>query len=123
MSSRPNLALARFPSFGQNRTVRTAIILAAGRGKPLGQVTEREPKCFLRVGPLTLLEHQLQALARSGASSAVVVTRYRTAVPVEDLRRPREEVWPTIEGRHRSAAPAGVSAAVAAGNPSGVPCN
>lgn len=56
----------------------TAIILAAGRGHRLGALTEREPKCFLRVGPLTLLEHQLEALRRFGVSPAVVVAGYRS---------------------------------------------
>lgn len=58
----------------------TAIILAAGRGYRLGALTEREPKCFLRVGPLTLLERQMEALARFGVSPAVVVTGYRSEV-------------------------------------------
>ena len=58
----------------------TAIILAAGRGYRLGALTEREPKCFLRVGPLTLLEHQLEALARFDVSPVVVVAGYRSEV-------------------------------------------
>ena len=58
----------------------TAIILAAGRGYRLGALTEREPKCFLRVGPLTLLEHQMEALARFGVSPVVVVTGYHSEV-------------------------------------------
>lgn len=65
---------------GQNHTVPTAIILAAGRGNRLGALTEREPKCFLRVGPLTLLEHQLEALARFEVSPVVVVAGYRSEV-------------------------------------------
>jgi len=60
--------------------VPTAIILAAGRGYRLGALTEREPKCFLRVGPLTLLEHQLEALARFEVSPVVVVAGYRREV-------------------------------------------
>lgn len=62
----------------QNRTVPTAIILAAGRGNRLGALTEREPKCFLPVGPQTLLEHQLEALARFGVSPVVVVAGYHS---------------------------------------------
>lgn len=58
--------------------MRTAIILAAGRGKRLGQLTEQEPKCFLRVGPRSLLEHQWQSLARCGASPVVVVAGYHS---------------------------------------------
>jgi len=53
-----------------------AIILAAGRGYRLGPLTERQPKCFLPVGPLTLLEHQLEALANHGVKPVVVVVGY-----------------------------------------------
>ena len=42
---------------------------------------------------------------------------------LEDLRRAREEIWPAIEARRRQSEPAGVSAAVAASNPSPLPCN
>jgi choline kinase len=61
----------------QNRPVPPAIILAAGRGYRLGSLTEREPKCFLPVGPMTLLEHQLEALAGAGMQPVVVVVGYR----------------------------------------------
>lgn len=53
-----------------------AIILAAGRGRRLGKLTEHEPKCFLSVGPQTLLEHQLDALASHGVKDVVVVVGY-----------------------------------------------
>jgi choline kinase len=54
----------------------TAIILAAGRGHRLGKLTKHEPKCFLSVGPQTLLEHQLDALAGHGVKDVVVVVGY-----------------------------------------------
>lgn len=68
------------PALRQNRSVVPAIILAAGRGKRLGALTEREPKCFLRVGPLTLLEHQLEALRLHGVAPVVVVVGYHREV-------------------------------------------
>lgn len=61
----------------QNHRVLTAIILAAGRGNRLGALTEREPKCLLTVGPRTLLEHQLAALASHGITQVVVVAGHR----------------------------------------------
>ncbi len=61
----------------QNRAVLTAIILAAGRGNRLGALTEREPKCLLTVGPRTLLEHQLAALASQGITQVVVVAGHQ----------------------------------------------
>jgi L-glutamine-phosphate cytidylyltransferase len=39
-----------------------AIILAAGIGKRLGDVTEGLPKCFLNVGGMSILDRQLEAL-------------------------------------------------------------
>ena len=39
-----------------------AIILAAGIGKRLGDLTEGLPKCFLKIGGKTILERQLEAL-------------------------------------------------------------
>jgi choline kinase len=60
-----------------------AIILAAGRGRRLGELTDERPKCLLRVGPMSLLEHQLEALAERGVGPVVVVTGYH-AETVED---------------------------------------
>ncbi len=53
-----------------------AIILAAGRGRRLGALTRTRPKCLLRVGSRTLLEHQLAALARHGIARAAIVIGY-----------------------------------------------
>lgn len=49
-----------------------AILLAAGEGSRLGRV----PKCLLRVCDQTLLERQIAALLKAGASNIVVVTGY-----------------------------------------------
>jgi len=53
-----------------------AIILAAGRGRRLGALTRTRPKCLLRVGARTLLEHQLAALAQHGIARVAVVIGY-----------------------------------------------
>lgn len=50
-----------------------AIILAAGRGRRLGALTRSQPKCLLRVGPRTLLEHQLAALRQVGVERVAAV--------------------------------------------------
>ncbi|MFQ5927621.1 MAG: NTP transferase domain-containing protein [Terriglobia bacterium] len=50
-----------------------AIILAAGKGRRLGALTRTRPKCLLRVGARTLLEHQLAALAQVGIERVAVV--------------------------------------------------
>lgn len=53
-----------------------AIILAAGRGRRLGTLTDERPKCLLPVGPRTLIEHQLEALRFQGVEPVVVVAGY-----------------------------------------------
>ncbi len=54
-----------------------AVILSAGRGSRLLPLTELMPKCLVPVGGRAILDHQLEALARAGAMSAVVVAGYR----------------------------------------------
>ncbi len=53
-----------------------AIILAAGRGGRLGPLTAERPKCLLRVGTSSLLDHQLDALRGQGLESVMVVAGY-----------------------------------------------
>lgn len=60
-----------------------AVILAAGRGSRLRQLTDGTPKCLVEVGGRTLLEHQLTALEHLGVEDVTIVTGYRGA----DVRR------------------------------------
>src|SRR5262245_18379213 len=60
-----------------------AVILAAGRGGRLSDVTGALPKCLARVGPATLLEHQIAALRDADIADITVVAGYRIA----DVRR------------------------------------
>ena len=54
-----------------------AIVLSAGQGRRLLPLTSDLPKCLLSLdGERTVLQVQLQALARCGISEAVVVTGY-----------------------------------------------
>jgi choline kinase len=54
-----------------------AIILAAGQGSRLGHLTDDRPKCLIEFGGRSLLDRQLDALARNGIDEAVVVTGFR----------------------------------------------
>lgn len=49
-----------------------AMILAAGRGERMRPLSDRTPKPLLRAGGKSLIEHQLDALARAGVKSVVV---------------------------------------------------
>jgi L-glutamine-phosphate cytidylyltransferase len=67
-----------------------AIILAAGVGSRLRDVHEG-PKCLLRIGGKTILEHQIGMLRRVGVRDIVIVTGYQNerveeVVKSEDVR-------------------------------------
>ncbi|HVM37123.1 MAG TPA: phosphocholine cytidylyltransferase family protein [Sphingomicrobium sp.] len=54
-----------------------AIILSAGQGSRLGQLTHDRPKCLIDFAGRTLLDRQLDTLAANGIDEAVVVTGFR----------------------------------------------
>lgn len=56
-----------------------AVILAAGRGRRLREVTGDEPKCLARIGKRTLLERQTRSLRRCGIDTIAVVAGYHCA--------------------------------------------
>jgi histidinol-phosphate/aromatic aminotransferase/cobyric acid decarboxylase-like protein/choline kinase len=51
-----------------------AIILAAGTGKRLGELTKNSTKCMVKVDGKRLIEYALDALAAQGIRKAVIVT-------------------------------------------------
>ncbi|HET7582381.1 MAG TPA: phosphocholine cytidylyltransferase family protein [Candidatus Limnocylindria bacterium] len=54
-----------------------ALIMAAGRGSRLGDLTDDTPKSLIDLGGITPLELQLEVLIARGVSRAVLVTGYR----------------------------------------------
>jgi choline kinase len=54
----------------------TAVILSAGQGRRLLPLTATLPKCLLTIHQRTLLEWQLDALARCGIRRATIVTGF-----------------------------------------------
>ena len=54
-----------------------AIILAAGRGSRMGDLTDEHPKCLTQFAGRTLLEWQLSALRAAGIQDIAVVRGYR----------------------------------------------
>ncbi len=54
-----------------------AIIVAAGRGRRLGQSTDEIPKCMVKVGGRPILHWQLDALEAAGVGDVVIVRGYR----------------------------------------------
>jgi len=59
-------------------SVTKAIILAAGVGSRLRPLTDDLPKCLLEVGGLTLIDRQVQTLARCGVTDVIAVVGYRS---------------------------------------------
>ena len=57
--------------------VTQAVILAAGRGSRLGDLTEAKPKCLTELAGRTLLAWQLDALRAAGIADIAIVTGYR----------------------------------------------
>ena len=53
-----------------------AIILAAGRGSRMGELTERKPKCLTMLAGKSLLEWQIKALTSGGVTEIGIVTGY-----------------------------------------------
>lgn len=54
-----------------------AIILAAGRGSRMKDLTDERPKCLLKLRGKALLDCQLEALRRAGITEIAIVTGYK----------------------------------------------
>lgn len=54
-----------------------ALILAAGKGIRLYPLTKDLPKCLLKVGNKTILEHLLENFSNAGIKEAVIVVGYK----------------------------------------------
>lgn len=54
-----------------------AIILAAGRGSRMGNLTDELPKCLVKLRGLSLLDRQLKSLREAGIQDISIVTGYR----------------------------------------------
>ena len=43
-----------------------AVILAAGKGTRMGEITVHKPKCLLEIAGKSIIEHQIDLLEREG---------------------------------------------------------
>jgi choline kinase len=57
--------------------IRTAVILAAGRGARLRRLTDQRPKCLLEIAGTSILERMLDQLQASGIENVILVVGYR----------------------------------------------
>ena len=65
-------------------TIRTAMILAAGRGERMGQLTKNTPKPLLNFKGKTLLERHLENLSDAGFVDVVINISYLSS-QIEDF--------------------------------------
>ena len=54
-----------------------AIILAAGRGSRMNNISLEKPKCLVEIFGQTLLNFQLSAMRKSGIDDIAIVTGYK----------------------------------------------
>ena len=54
-----------------------AIIIAAGLGSRLGNLTNDKPKCLLEVAGKSLLQHQIDTLKSCGITNISVIKGYK----------------------------------------------
>jgi choline kinase len=73
-----------------------AIILAAGRGSRLGDLTKDRPKCLLEFGGRPLIDWQLSALAAHGVTDVVVIVGFGAKRVAHYLG----EHWPSVRLLH-----------------------
>lgn len=73
-----------------------AIILAAGRGSRLGDVTKDRPKCLLEFAGRPLIDWQLSALAANGVTDVVVIVGFGAKRVAHYLG----EHWPSVRLLH-----------------------
>lgn len=71
----------------------SAIILAAGRGSRMGDLTAKQPKCFARLHGARLLDWQLAALRGAGLERIAIVRGYRRECFAEPLHYFENERW------------------------------
>ena len=60
------------------------IVIAAGMGNRMGELTRDKPKCLLKLGDKTLLELSVEGLKHAGCREIYVITGYKAKI-VESL--------------------------------------
>ena len=53
------------------------IILAAGRGSRMGDMTDQKPKCLIELNGQSLIDHQLNAFKDAGIEDIALITGYK----------------------------------------------
>jgi len=54
--------------------------MAAGKGSRISSITDGMPKCFLELGGIKLIDHQINTLRKHGIENIVIVTGYQANI-------------------------------------------
>ena len=68
-----------------------SVILAAGMAKRLRPLTDKCPKCLLKIGERSLLWRSLDAMSQAGIRDFVIVTGYKAEMIHEEVERWKNE--------------------------------
>jgi choline kinase len=63
-----------------------SVILAAGIGSRLGEITSNKPKCLIEIAGKSIIEHQIDLLEREGITDIIVVVGYHAQMVREKLK-------------------------------------
>lgn len=74
-----------------------AIILAGGFGTRLKNLTKDTPKPLIKIGGKTILEHQLDLLAKYGFKDVILSLHHFPEKIIEHIKRRTERITPIIE--------------------------
>jgi HAD superfamily hydrolase (TIGR01450 family) len=74
-----------------------AIILSAGIGSRLAPITHTTPKCLVPVYDKTILDHQIQAMQKSGITEFVIVLGYKREMVKKHLKKYKDITIHVIE--------------------------
>ena len=66
--------------------IRNAIILAAGRGSRMRQLTDNMPKCMMTINNKTLIQRTLEVLINNNINNIILITGYKSDVLLEYIR-------------------------------------
>lgn len=69
------------------KNMKKAIILSAGESKRLRPLTRNMPKCLVKIGNMTILEHQLSNLVEFGIRELILVMGYHYNMIQEKLKK------------------------------------
>ena len=62
-----------------------AIILAAGKGKRFGEITKITPKPLIKLGDITLIEHNILLLKKNGFNEIIINVSHLSDLIIEFL--------------------------------------